>query len=266
MSEKSSTNGAWIFVSHSTKDIKEVRAIRNELERLGHHPLLFFLKCINDHDELDELLKREIEARSFFLLCDSSNSRASRWVQQEVSIISSRRDKTYELIDLNSDWHVQVARMQRLSCKATVFLSYDRENTPEVRNIGSGLAALDYNISFDEGILAAGDDLWERIQRGIDEALHHGFFLYFVSPASLKRQTLWQSHELLYALRRSQEFAPGVPCVVPVVLGDSGPELSPLPADLARHFFIDLRMIPPIRHADEIHARLSSVTRQWNDG
>ncbi len=60
--------GAWIFVSHSNKDIEEVREIRNHLERRGHNPLLFFLKCIEDAEELRVLLKREIEARQIFLL------------------------------------------------------------------------------------------------------------------------------------------------------------------------------------------------------
>jgi hypothetical protein len=33
--------GAWIFVSHRTKDLALVRQIRNELERRGHNPLFF---------------------------------------------------------------------------------------------------------------------------------------------------------------------------------------------------------------------------------
>ena len=41
-------NGAWIFMSHSHQDYDKVRALRNELEKQGHHPLMFFLKCLND--------------------------------------------------------------------------------------------------------------------------------------------------------------------------------------------------------------------------
>jgi hypothetical protein len=43
-------SGAWIFVSHSHRDLEKVREIRNELERRGHNPLLFFLKCLSDDD------------------------------------------------------------------------------------------------------------------------------------------------------------------------------------------------------------------------
>lgn len=36
------------FVSHSRRDLEKVHPIRNELERRGHNPLLFFLKCLKD--------------------------------------------------------------------------------------------------------------------------------------------------------------------------------------------------------------------------
>ena len=81
--------GAWVFVSHSNTDIAGVRAFRDELERMGHYPLLFFLKCISADDELDGLIKRGIEARNFFLLCDSPSARESAWVQREVEHIQS---------------------------------------------------------------------------------------------------------------------------------------------------------------------------------
>ncbi len=44
---KGANSGAWIFVSPSHRDLEQVRQIRNELERRGHHPLLF-LKCLAD--------------------------------------------------------------------------------------------------------------------------------------------------------------------------------------------------------------------------
>lgn len=34
----SEAQGAWIFVSHSHRDLEKVRRIRNELERRGHNP------------------------------------------------------------------------------------------------------------------------------------------------------------------------------------------------------------------------------------
>ena len=88
--------GAWIFLSHSTKDWDEVRRIRNLLEEKGHRPIVFFLKCLTEHSELDELIKREIEARTWFLLCDSDNARSSSWVQAEVAYIKELGRKYHE--------------------------------------------------------------------------------------------------------------------------------------------------------------------------
>ena len=71
--------GAWIFFSHSHRDLEKVRRIRNELERRGHNPLLFFLKCLEADDaRLPELIRDEIKARTFFVLCNTRASRRSK--------------------------------------------------------------------------------------------------------------------------------------------------------------------------------------------
>ncbi len=87
--------GAWIFLSHSNKDFDQVRELRSILEEKEHHPLMFFLKCLSDEDEIDDLIRREIEVRSWFILCDSENARNSAWVQQEIEIIKGYPEKTY---------------------------------------------------------------------------------------------------------------------------------------------------------------------------
>lgn len=68
--------GCWIFLSHSSYDIEKVRIVRNEFERLGHNPLAFQLKCLSTDTEegryeLDSLIKREIDARGWFVFCES---------------------------------------------------------------------------------------------------------------------------------------------------------------------------------------------------
>ena len=94
--------GAWIFVSHSLGDILQVRRVRNSLEELGHYPLLFYLRSLADDSEIDGLIRREIEARNFFLLCDSENARVSRWVQAEVRIIKSQPRKVFATLNLDA--------------------------------------------------------------------------------------------------------------------------------------------------------------------
>src|ERR1700722_16457663 len=95
---------AWIFVSHSVRDLEQVRNIRNELEKRGAEPLLFFLKALEQQEELRLLLRREIEARTFFLLCDSTNARDSHWVQEEQIFVRALPGKRIISIDLASGW------------------------------------------------------------------------------------------------------------------------------------------------------------------
>ncbi len=69
------TSTAWVFVSHTNKDIAKVRQVRDAIEKAGAQPILFFLKCLSDHDEIDDLIKREIEARFFFAIALTQNER-----------------------------------------------------------------------------------------------------------------------------------------------------------------------------------------------
>lgn len=44
--------GIWVFLSHSNKDYEKVRQVRNILEQQGYRPLMFFLNCLNDDNEI----------------------------------------------------------------------------------------------------------------------------------------------------------------------------------------------------------------------
>ena len=98
--------------------------MRNALEERGHFPLLFFLRCLTDESELESLLQREIEARDFFLLCNSENAAASRFVAEEVDYIKSLAGKIYETVDLDSNWEAQIEAIHALSRRATVSSSH----------------------------------------------------------------------------------------------------------------------------------------------
>lgn len=54
-----SNNDIWVFLSHSNKDYEKVREVRNLLEEQNFRPLMFFLNCLNDDEEIDSLIKRE---------------------------------------------------------------------------------------------------------------------------------------------------------------------------------------------------------------
>ena len=93
--------GGYVFISHSHKDIKKVRVIRNVLENRGFEPLCFYLKCLTEDDEIVELIEREIDSRSLFVYARSRNSENSKWVQTELDYIDSKGRKIDRIIDLD---------------------------------------------------------------------------------------------------------------------------------------------------------------------
>jgi hypothetical protein len=151
------SEGAWIFLSHSNKDFDKVRELRNELEVQGHHPLLFFLKCLGDDSEIDGLIRREIEARSRFILCDSEDSRTSRWVQEERDVIAGLPSHTSITVDLGAPLSQQLASISGLTKRASVFLSYTRADRQAARRIESALRADDFGVSSDLQLEAGAD-------------------------------------------------------------------------------------------------------------
>ena len=235
-SDTTQREGAWIFVSHSHHDLAQVRQIRNELEQRGHNPLLFFLKCLTENDaRLPQLIREEIQAREWFILCDSPNTKNSAWVQQEVELIKSMAGKVFETIDLSEPLEGQLYKLVRLSKRATVFLSYGREDREIAKRIRRKLREHDYSVFFDEE-LSAGADWRASITSAIDAAIARGFVLVLLSPASLTNPERFHLRETAYALdlaARSQKSN-----VIPVAV--SPIQAGQLPPDLARIQYFDL--------------------------
>jgi len=88
----------WIFVSHSSEDLPQVRKVRNYLEERDASPLLFYLKALTDPQEFWPLIKREIQTRNFFLLCESQNAENSTWVQRERAAVEEARRQSAKRI------------------------------------------------------------------------------------------------------------------------------------------------------------------------
>lgn len=215
--------GAWIFVSHSHQDLDKVRVIRDAFEARGHNPLLFFLKCLGDDAEVDSLIRREIEARTWFVLCDSENARDAPWVQSEIKIIKSLAHKVYEVIDLEWDLEDQMARIDRLSKRARVFLSYERSDRAIARRLYDSLLDRDYAVWTDETNLVSGENWVDAIQRGVRNAMTNGLFVLLLSPAALASPFVQQ--ELEYALELEAQL-PGR--VVPVLVSPIDSEMLPV--------------------------------------
>ena len=111
----------WVFVSHSNKDFDKIIKLRNQLENRHYRPLLFFLKCLEDDEEIFELIKREINARDRFLLCKSKNTQISKWVQKEIDYIQSL-GRPYEIIDLEADDTEIQKAINRFDRRSTVYI------------------------------------------------------------------------------------------------------------------------------------------------
>lgn len=199
----------WLFLSHSDKDFELVRQIRNTLEEHGFRPILFFLKCISEDDELDNLIKREIAARRWFVFVDSENSRASKWAQDERAHAEMLR-KNIHTIDASQDYLPQLMEFMK---RTTVFLSYsyrDREIAAQIRN---ELIANDFQIWWDDGV-PAGAPWPEQIASHIETA---GFCLLLISQNSLQSKSVRE--EINYAFHKKRP-------VIPVLIGDI--ELPPM--------------------------------------
>lgn len=141
-------NGIWVFLSHSNKDYEKVRLVRNRLEEKQLRPLMFFLHCLNDEEELDSLIKREIDCRTRFILCDSENAKKSKWVQKEVDYILSK-DRICETIDLSKPVDDIMDLLDDFVNKTRLFFSYNREEYKTAKSVYDRLIQYDFSVYID---------------------------------------------------------------------------------------------------------------------
>lgn len=138
----------WVFLSHSNKDYEKVRQVRNLLEEQSLRPLMFFLHCLNDDEEIDSLIKREIDCRTRFILCDSENARKSHWVQKEVEYIKSQ-NRICETIDLSKSMDEILASLQDFINMSRIFISYNREEFQLAEMVFNRLSLYDFSVYID---------------------------------------------------------------------------------------------------------------------
>ncbi len=172
--------GCWIFLSHSSHDIEKVRIVRNEFERLGHNPLAFHLKCLSTdteegRHELDSLIKREIDAREWFVFCESPEAAQSQYVREEHAyIINSGKDKVWT-IDMTTDIDSILDKVRKICLDIEVFISYAHCDENLIQPLIDALINKDYSVWTPEGNLQPGD-LWEKkISEAIIRCAYKGF-------------------------------------------------------------------------------------------
>lgn len=69
---------------------------------------MFYLKFLNDNNEIVDLIKREIQAREWFIYVDSINSQKSNWVKTERDFIATLDDKKISTIYVDQDLDSQL--------------------------------------------------------------------------------------------------------------------------------------------------------------
>lgn len=190
----------WVFVSHSTKDFEKVRIIRNKMEEIGMRPLLFYLKCLKDKPEVIELLKREIEVRPRFLLCDSPNARGSEFVDEEIKYIKSL-NRQYVTVDLNDESSYD-EKIRELKRRSQIFLSYSRQDYDLVRKLTRALQEVGFNVWIDREQTFAGCSFQDMYTDAIRNTMDEGYFIPIISPEHLGRA--WCAKELETALSYNQ--------------------------------------------------------------
>ena len=196
-------NEIWVFLSHSNKDYEKVRVVRNILEEHGFRPLMFFLKCLSDDnndDEVRHLIQREIDSRNRFILCDSPNAQASNWVKEEVEYIQSKR-RFYQTVDLKDvDEPEKLAESILLFKKrSTVLLSYSKFDSEIAKDLIGRLVSSDFIITDLHDSLTiedyASNDLAETIKRSISGG---GYYIALIGKRFT--ESLWCMKELQYAI------------------------------------------------------------------
>lgn len=207
--------GGYIFISHSHNDIAKVRKIRNFLEDNGFEPLCFYLKCMNDEseegkEELKSLIKREIDAREWFIYANSENVKTSRWAQFEREYVNSLGNKKILNIDINDPNSVD-RLLYTLYHKMRIFMSYSMSDAVLARRIKNKFAEKDYLTFFAEDDMKPGEFWANKFTNAITDAAQHGCFLLLLTPQAQKSK--WVLNELEIAREKGGN-------IIPVMVGD----------------------------------------------
>ena len=149
----------YVFISHSHKDIEKVRIIRNFLEKLNSEPLLFFLKSLTDEDEITELIKKEIDARIWFIYCKSKNSLNSTWVKTELEYVKETNKENFLEIDLDEDFiglslkeekEKQIIQaFNNIRFLSSINVSYSNNDSTFVKDVVNCLNKFNIKVSLD---------------------------------------------------------------------------------------------------------------------
>ncbi len=208
----------YFFISHSHLDIEKVRLIRDTIEEtFFYEPILFFLKCLSDENELQELLQREISERIWFIYCKSENAEKSKYVQQEREYVNHLIDngKKIHIIEVELDkyniWNNKIYNYIKSQIafqikKTKLFISYSMYDRNLFFELKLNLTNAGYSVWDASDILIA--DNWQDsiISHIKEHSYKDGAFLYLVTNESLNSNAM--KMEIEYAIHQKATLLP----------------------------------------------------------
>lgn len=263
------SNEIWVFLSHSNKDYEKVRQVRNLLEEQKFRPLMFFLHCLNDDDEIDSLIKREIDCRTRFILCDSENARKSHWVQKEVEYIKSQ-NRVCETIDLSKSMDEIMSTLQDFINKSRIFISYNREEFELAEMVYKRLSQLDFAVYIDRAWDFSSSyhqnykDALDYLENSVVKA--NGYVVAIMNERVLNANSA-SRYELLKAMHDNKSIGKETPNIIPFATQDTVVCLIQGDKELASLLMCNIQSIEGLnidRQCDEIVKRV--VTQLMTPG
>ncbi len=193
-------NKLTIFLSHSHKDLDKVRKLRDILESLEFEPLIFCLKCLDDNcDELEDFIKREIDARSVFVYCKSKNSEQSSWVQKELQYIRQSDFRRVYTIDIDRPLHKTFVTLLNSLCKIiknnTVYISFAYKDKMLGYSVEKLLDNNGYKCFNEYDLLNNSDD----IKNVITQIVKNGIFMPIITVNYMKSIPCLKELECLFS-------------------------------------------------------------------
>ena len=243
----------YFFISHSHIDIEKVRIIRNTIEEtFFYEPILFFLKCLSDEHEINDLLRREIYERIWFVYCKSRNAERSRYVQQEVEYMNKLRanGKKYHYVEIDLDkyptWDARCtnyirAQIRPVIKRSKIFLSYSMHDTPTAERLRDALTKNGLTV-WEPRSMTIKETLANQIADRIKEhSYKNAVFLFLLSPHSAA------SRSCINELDAAQKCNA---TVLPVLI-DDGAEVSTIP-QIATLQALKISAIPPKAEIEQL--------------
>lgn len=202
----------YIFISHSHYDIDKVRPIRNYLESIGAEPILFFLKSKTDADEIEQLIKDEIDARVWFIYCRSSNAEMSTWVKKEREYVKfkGKRNITIDIdscLDTNGDLTLETKQklntiVGNFRSLQTLYISYSHKDSEIAKKIQKQLSVYGINSYYDLNLTVNLDFKYVIT----DKIMQSDFYLILLSTKSI--DSMWVQKELEIAMTFQKVIIP----------------------------------------------------------